>query len=389
MPALCLSALVLASCLAGPSLAAATEPPRVRVERTPHDGLQPEAMVDAQGTLHLIYLRGDPKACDVFYVRRGVGEAGFSAPRRVNSQPGSAVAIGTIRGAQLALGRNGRVHVLWNGATDAIPRLPDSAPLLYSRLDDRGQAFEPQRPLNGGTVHLDGGGALAADERGRVFVVWQAGTAEGPRGERHRAVFAAVSADDGRTFAAGQAVSPGTAGVCACCALETALDGEGRLSILYRSATAEGSRDLTWLRSDEAGRAFQPSVLDAWRVASCPMSSMALVRQDGGRLWAAWETQGQVHRGLLEPAAGRAGGRLGPAGGARNRRHPALATRGGPGDPVLMTWAIGTGWQKGGAVGWELTESSGRITTGREEGLPVWSRPAAVAWPDGTFMVFR
>lgn len=381
--------LILLACLAAPPVRAAAEPPRVRVERTPHDGLQPDALVDAQGVLHLVYLKGDPKACDVFYVRRGAGEAGFTAPRRVNSQPGSAVAIGTIRGAQLALGRNGRVHVLWNGSSEAMPRLPDSTPLLYSRLDDAGAAFEPQRNLMHGTVHLDGGGAVAADERGRVFVAWQAGAAAGPRGELHRAVYVTSSADDGRTFAAERAVSGATAGVCACCALETVLDGAGRLSILYRSATAEGSRDLTWLRSDVAGRVFQSSVLDAWRVASCPMSSMALVRQDGGRLWAAWETQGQVHRSLLQPEAGVAGGRLGPAGGVRNRRHPALATRGGPGDPILMAWAIGTGWQKGGAVGWELTESSGRVTTGREEGLPVWSRPAAVAGADGSFTVFR
>jgi hypothetical protein len=381
--------LALLCSLAGPPARAAAEPPRVHVVSTPGDGLQPDALVDAQGTIHLVYLKGDPKACDVFYVHRAAGEPVFSAPQRVNSQPGSAVAIGTIRGAQLALGRNGSVHVLWNGSGQAMPQMPESAPLLYSRRQDAGGAFAPQRSLSEGTVHLDGGGAIAADERGRVFVVWQAGAADGPRGERHRAVFVGVSADDGRTFAAKRAVSPATAGVCACCALETALDQEGRLSILYRSVTAEGSRDLTWLRSDGVGRVFLPALLQEWRVAACPMSSMALVRQDGGSMWAAWETRGQVHRSLLQPGTGSAGPRLGPAGGAGNRRHPVLATRGSPGDPILMAWAIGTGWQKGGAVGWELTESTGRTTSGRAEGLPVWSRPAAVAGADGSFTVFR
>lgn len=381
--------LALLCAIAGPPARAAGEPPRVDVVRTPEDGLQPEALVDARGTLHLVYLKGDPKACDVFYVQRAAGEPGFSAPQRVNSQPGSAVALGTIRGAQLALGRNGTVHVLWNGSGQAVPPLPESAPLLYSRRQDAGGAFAPQRNLGGGTVHLDGGSALAADERGRVWVVWQAGASDGPRGERHRAVFVGVSEDDGGTFAARRTVSPAAAGVCACCALETALDEEGRLSILYRSVTAEVSRDLTWLRSDGAGRVFVPVMLQEWRVAACPMSSMALVRQDGGRLWAAWETRGQVYRSLLQPGTGTAGTRLGPAGGAGNRRHPVLATRGGPGDPILMAWAIGTGWQKGGAVGWELTESTGRITSGRAEGLPVWSRPAAVAGADGSFTVFR
>ena len=40
----------------------------------------------------------------------------------MNSQAGSAVAAGTIRGAHLALGRKGRVHVAWNGSGTALPK---------------------------------------------------------------------------------------------------------------------------------------------------------------------------------------------------------------------------------------------------------------------------
>jgi hypothetical protein len=39
----------------------------------------------------------------------------------VNSQPESAIAAGTIRGAQLAIGKAGRVHVAWNGSQNAEP----------------------------------------------------------------------------------------------------------------------------------------------------------------------------------------------------------------------------------------------------------------------------
>jgi hypothetical protein len=39
----------------------------------------------------------------------------FSSALKVNSHPGSAIAAGNIRGAHIALGRNGRVHVAWNG----------------------------------------------------------------------------------------------------------------------------------------------------------------------------------------------------------------------------------------------------------------------------------
>src|SRR5437016_3895071 len=91
-------------------------PARVEVVATPDGGIQPQAVVGAKGALHLIYFKGDPAAGDLFYVRRDPGSSGFSAPVRVNSQPGSAIAIGTIRGGQLALGRSGRVHVVWNGS---------------------------------------------------------------------------------------------------------------------------------------------------------------------------------------------------------------------------------------------------------------------------------
>ena len=99
---------------AGVATSAADGP--VKLARTPEGGVQPQVALDGKGTLHMVYLKGDPKACDVMYVRREAGSAGFSAALRVNSEAGSAIAVGTIRGAQMALGRNGRVHVAWNGS---------------------------------------------------------------------------------------------------------------------------------------------------------------------------------------------------------------------------------------------------------------------------------
>src|SRR5579859_7134441 len=130
--------------------------PAVRLERVPENGLQPQAVVDQHGTLHLIYLRGDPKACDVIYRRRLAGQAGFSLPVRVNSKPGSAIAIGTVRGAQLALGREGFVHVVWNGSGNSGGKTSGASPMLYTRLAPGADAFEPQRDLMTSTTHLDG-----------------------------------------------------------------------------------------------------------------------------------------------------------------------------------------------------------------------------------------
>ena len=63
----------------------------------------------------------------------------FSKPVRVNSQPKSAVAVGTIRGAQIAIGQNGRVHVAWNGGQ--VPGQPMASGMFYTRLADDGKAI--------------------------------------------------------------------------------------------------------------------------------------------------------------------------------------------------------------------------------------------------------
>ena len=61
----------------------------VLVSRTPGNGIQPQAVFDSAGTLHLIYFSGAPDGGDVFYVRRRAGGPTYSSPLRVNSQPGS------------------------------------------------------------------------------------------------------------------------------------------------------------------------------------------------------------------------------------------------------------------------------------------------------------
>src|SRR5262249_61925015 len=114
-----------------------------------------------------------------FYVRREAGKTAFSSPLKVNSQAGSAIATGTIRGGQLALGKNGRVHVAWNGSGKAQPRSAGqyTSPMLYARLNDAGTAFEEQRNLMQVTTTLDGAGTVAADQDGNAYGAWHGVTA--------------------------------------------------------------------------------------------------------------------------------------------------------------------------------------------------------------------
>src|SRR5579872_4230394 len=167
--------------------------------RVPDRGLQPQAMVDPEGTLPLILLADEPAAANVYYVKKPAGSDTFSKPIRVNSQPGSAIAIGSIRGAHLALGKANRVHVAWNGSGTAEPKgqgVKYGNPMLYTRLGDDG-TFEPQRNVISKAYGLDGGGSVAADLEGNVYVAWHAGDGTG---EENRRVWLARSTDEGQTF---------------------------------------------------------------------------------------------------------------------------------------------------------------------------------------------
>ncbi len=361
--------------------------PSVRLERVPEDGLQPQVLVDDAGTVHLVYLTGDPKDCDVMYCKRMAGQGSFSQPMRVNSKPGSAIAIGTVRGAQIALGRNNRVHVVWNGSDQASTKPSGGAPMLYSRINQAGDGFEPQRDLMTSTTHLDGGGSVAADSQGHVYAVWHGHKKSGPQEEIDRGVFVAFSTDEGKTFTPERQVNPAETGVCGCCGLKAFSDKAGELAILYRSANLMGNRDSMLLLSTNYGAFFNATVLGDWHVSTCPMSTHELGQGRAGLL-GMWERQGQIYFGSLR--SGRPGA-LDPRpaeGNTGNRKHPTFAFSRTSGDPLLIAWTEGTGWEKGGSMAWECLDAKGaQLASGKQEGVPVWSFVAAIAEPDGSFTI--
>ena len=359
---------------------------QVNLVRVPDGGLQPQALVDSTGTVHLVYLAGDPKHCNVFYARRPVGQTKFFNAIRVNSAPDSAVAVGTVRGAQLALGKSGRVHVAWNGSDRASTSSNGSFPMLYSRMNDAGDAFEPQRDLMTSTTHLDGGGSVAADPYGHVYVVWQGHKRTGPQEEIDRGVYLAFSSDDGRTFTPERQVNSSDTGACGCCGLKAFANNDGSLAILFRSANLAGNRDSVLLLSTNYGVTFSSTVVGQWHFSSCPMSTYAL-GVTRGRFIGLWETAGQIYSAWLGPD--KPGTNPTAVNGATGKRkHPAFAATENPSGPMLIAWTEGTGWEKGGTLSWECVDAQGaEIVSGRSEGVPVWGSVAAIAERNGTFTV--
>ena len=378
----------------GPGLCrAAVAGDLVEVLSVPDDGIQPQIAI-ARNSLHLIYFAGDPKHGDIFYTRSDDFGRSFSSRLRVNSQSGSAIAIGAIRGAQVSLGKRNRVHVAWNGSDAAEPTGPmnpeagkPGSPMLYARLDDRGTAFEPQRNLMQATFGLDGGGSIAADQLGNVYVGWHGKAMGAAQGEAGREVWIARSQDEGRTFAKERPATNEATGACGCCGMRLLADSRGEIYCLYRSARENVHRDIYLLRSSDTGKTFSAALLHPWNINACPMSSMSFI-ETGQGVVGAWETQSQVYFANLSLGANQAKSAVvAPPGENPRRKYPALASnqRG----ETLLAWVEGSGWQRGGTLGWQIFDRTGRPTVAcnYRRAVPVWSFPAVFALPDDRFTI--
>ena len=261
--------------------------------------------------------------------------------------------------------------------------------MLYARMGDSGGRFEPQRNLMTSTTDLDGGGSVASDGRGNVWVVWHAHPRGGAEGEEQRGVFVAHSSDEGRTFGPERQINPAGSGACGCCGLKAFADEQGRLAVLYRSADSAGNRDSMLLRSENGAAAFESAVLGRWHISTCPMSTPALGEGPGHTLLAMWETQGQIYRRTFD-ASGLSADRAAISAGGEtgDQKHPAFAWSRPKADRLLVAWVEGSGWAKGGQLAWECIDNrSGAKTLGRRDGVPAWSLPAVVPDADGGFTI--
>ena len=348
----------------------------VKLARVPEGGLQPQVVVGADKVVHLIYLTGKPNAAATNYVRSGDGGATWSRPLIVSDDNAPAIATGTIRGPHLAVGSNGTVHVAWMASPKAM---------MYARLPRGAERFDPPRNLVTTHAGLDGGGSVAADNHGRVFVAWHAPASKPDGDEASRRVYLATSSDDGRTFSAERAMFDPT-GACGCCGMRLFAANEALLCI-YRGATETTHRSLFLLASRDSGESFAGAELAPMELGVCLMSTNAFAAAGGDAL-VAWETLGKISWGRVAPARGTSVERAIPAPGeTKSQKHPSLAVS--PAGDVLLAWTEGTKFGKGGSLAWQAYDSKGAAVgeVGRADGVPAHSLPAAFCNEQGDFII--
>ena len=250
--------------------------PAVKVISVPDQGIAPDVEVGSDGVLHAVYVVGD----DVYYATSSDGGVSFSQPLRVNSPPGTAFA-GAFRGPDLALGQNGRVHVIWytNGYQRKLPQ--DEWGVGYAFFDKEKKQFTPAVNLNHKPSDTY---SMAADREGRIAVIW---TADG--------AFIQLSEDNGHTFSAPEQIDQ--ADPCECCATRAYFSPQGHLYLTYRDKT-DNHRDMKLLvrRQGETVFTKQPLSQTTWPIEACPMTG-SFLSDAGSHLLAAWEMKGAIYYG--------------------------------------------------------------------------------------------
>jgi len=362
--------------------------PAVEARRLPEGELQPQIAVGADGLLHMLTYRGDPAAGELV-LRRFRAQEAWSDPILVGA---GAFACGT--GGQIALGREGREHVVWAAAAASGGRgEPSDVPIRTARTSADGRGFEAALEVASAHSGADSGPAIAADAKGHVWVAWHA-PESGAADERR--VWIVRSSDGGGTFEAEHLVDPLAPAACGCCRVALASSGE-RVYLLYRSARARDQRGMMLAVSWDGGARFQLRELDDWQTERCPLSSASLLVTPDGAI-AAWERAGSISRAWLagiqtvresrvtRTVAGSDG--WGPRGTRAELQHPSLAL--GAGGALLTTSLADVHFGKEAKLDWHLEDRDGKflgMAPRPIQPVPDWDLPAVFARPDGSFVI--
>ncbi len=258
----------------------------VSVVRLPEGSMQPRTASAKDGTAQVVFLQGDPKSSQVRLATLG-NDGTLSAPLTISAPASTAVGMGTVRGPSIALGRDGTRHLLWHGKAGTATDGKGSA-LFYAHVDAANKATSPADMLSA-TSGLDGGAAIAADDKGNVWLVWH-GLPQGKVGEAERRVFVRRSTDNGKTFSEPWPIKGEDFGICACCGLAANLSATDELHVLYRTAEETKHRGMRLLRLPANATDQSIPVLlkkDQWDLAACPMTTAQLA-PIGDTLSASW-----------------------------------------------------------------------------------------------------
>ncbi len=357
----------------------------VLLQPTPDDGLQPRLIQAADGSVHLLYFKkrlNRPAAREGnLYYRQYLPEAGrFGNPVKVSSQAFNLPSVSISRSA-MAIGGDGRVHVMWYR--------PRDGEYHYSRSNPERTQFEELRSLvTEFTDGLDAGGDVAAFGS-QVAIVWGAGDLSR---EHERSMFARFSSDYGASFGSEKMIANPDLGACACCSMAVDYLSESELVVAYRSAIDGIGRHMQVLRvsgvNGELTEANYAEVheLQQWEATFCPLSTNDIGFDGGDDAWLVFETESRIVKMNLEDPQQIE--LVGEPYTETRQKNPTIAFD--ESGNHLIAWGEAISHSRGGRLNLRVFDAEGELDNFRladEIQLQNFTFPAAAALPGGDFLV--
>jgi hypothetical protein len=335
---------------------------RVSVIPVTANGQALKAQLGADGTIHLLL----DSTVGPRYVKSQDNGRTFSEPIAI-VDPASQKPGLIFHAADLAIGKNGRVHVAMANNAWQLKLPQEEWSLYYASLAPGAKAFSPVRNLNRKSSE---GFSLAANKRGTVTAFFLSGK-----------LFTMVSSNNGETFTTSAEPNP-TWNPCECCTTGAEYGEDGRLAVIYREKT-DNERDMfvgIWDQRGGAKPVRNRISRTPWKIFGCPMTYFTISRAGTGYV-AAWPTKGQVYFARLNKD-----GEVLPPGetrtpGTSGMRNSLLALSGSDGVTLVA-------WKNRDILGWQLYDTKGKPQGEPGSANSPGSGAAGVALPDGRFLLF-
>lgn len=362
-----------------------------------------------------------------------------SKPARANDIPGDA-APHLQAPAQVAVGPQGAVYVLWQNNTPVEGRRFPASDLRLAVSNDGGRSFRPAV-----TVNDDAGGPpsshtfhdMVVGQDGTVYVSWidsrerdaathqrmtasgghahsmapHAGMAAGgpapapgshggevTASHDHAAmameggpeIRVARSLDGGRTFEPSVVVDTDA---CPCCRTALELGPEGEIYVAWRKIFAGDVRDVVVARAEPGTLQFAQPVRvhqDEWVFPGCPHAGPSLAVAEDGRMLVGWYTGKEGRQGLWYALSDDGGRSFGAPGEVLSEEWvpPSQVRLAIADDRVWAAWGDRTGERPvvrvaTGAVGAPLQPLEEWTAPGGDPSITATADGALLAWLDG------
>jgi hypothetical protein len=259
----------------------------VTVLRTPSSSLVPQAVVDGNGALHIVYGLNH----NAYYIRSTNNGAAFTAPVKVNSSGTVETEMGE-RGPKLAVGRDGVIHVVW--VDDWAPGV--NTYVRYARSLDGGATFQPLQAVS--SMSGVDGVTLTADGASNVIAFWHVMVNPTPSEPEATWLHLSRSTNNGASFGSSDKVSISNHNGLACsmCMTRARVGVDGNLYLVFRSATGN-MRDFYLLEGSCSSNQFTALRVnqDNWNINYCPMVGPELTFDPYGRALCAFMTSNKVY----------------------------------------------------------------------------------------------